>query len=318
MTTSEGYATDGDGDGFADVWNPADAIAGAARLLRANGAPADYRRALYAYNHATRTSPPSSRRRTSTAARSPRVPQAELASCSPGPSLTSAASPTTSGRRPIAAARCRTCRAASRRARRATARCSRAGRSRRPESTSGRRPQRSGPRTASCPRATAATDGSRHARRRLRSAARRLPARRPDLLRRRRRPERPRRALARQRDDRPVLVERQRLEHPAARRLRRTDRLGALASWLKTGALPEPSPTHPCPKTPRGAMRSEGLSSLGTRVRAWVRSSCDTGTALFRCASSHTRQKRSCRRSSRSTLRSSPMTRAASGADGSW
>ena len=50
ITTGEGYATDGDGDGLADVWNPADAIAGAARLLRANGAPADYRRALLAYN----------------------------------------------------------------------------------------------------------------------------------------------------------------------------------------------------------------------------------------------------------------------------
>lgn len=49
-TTGEGYATDGDGDGLADVWNAADAIAGAARLLRANGAPADYRRALFAYN----------------------------------------------------------------------------------------------------------------------------------------------------------------------------------------------------------------------------------------------------------------------------
>ncbi len=50
-TTGEGYATDGDGDGLADVWSAADAIAGAARLLRANGAPADYRRAIYAYNH---------------------------------------------------------------------------------------------------------------------------------------------------------------------------------------------------------------------------------------------------------------------------
>jgi hypothetical protein len=51
-STAEGYATDGDGDGLADVWNPADAIAGAARLLRANGAPSDYERALFAYNHA--------------------------------------------------------------------------------------------------------------------------------------------------------------------------------------------------------------------------------------------------------------------------
>lgn len=49
-TTAEGYATDGDGDGLADVWNPADAIAAAARLLRANGAPADYRGAVFAYN----------------------------------------------------------------------------------------------------------------------------------------------------------------------------------------------------------------------------------------------------------------------------
>jgi peptidoglycan DL-endopeptidase CwlO len=46
-----GYATDGDGDGVADVWNPADAIASAARLLRANGAPTDYRTAIFAYNH---------------------------------------------------------------------------------------------------------------------------------------------------------------------------------------------------------------------------------------------------------------------------
>jgi cell wall-associated NlpC family hydrolase len=49
-STSHGYATDGDGDGLANVWDPADAIAGAARLLRANGAPGDYRRALYAFN----------------------------------------------------------------------------------------------------------------------------------------------------------------------------------------------------------------------------------------------------------------------------
>src|ERR671922_500459 len=52
VSAAQGYATDGDGDGLADVWNPSDAIAGAARLLRANGAPSDYRRALYAYNAA--------------------------------------------------------------------------------------------------------------------------------------------------------------------------------------------------------------------------------------------------------------------------
>jgi cell wall-associated NlpC family hydrolase len=48
-----GYAADGDGDGIANVWDPADAIAAAARLLRANGAPADYRAAIFAYNHSS-------------------------------------------------------------------------------------------------------------------------------------------------------------------------------------------------------------------------------------------------------------------------
>src|SRR5947208_1239727 len=52
ITSAQGYATDGDADGFANVWDPADAIAGAARLLRASGAPADYRRALRPYNPA--------------------------------------------------------------------------------------------------------------------------------------------------------------------------------------------------------------------------------------------------------------------------
>lgn len=45
-----GYATDGDGDGIANVWDPADAIASAARFLRENGAPQDYRAALLAYD----------------------------------------------------------------------------------------------------------------------------------------------------------------------------------------------------------------------------------------------------------------------------
>jgi cell wall-associated NlpC family hydrolase len=52
QTTRAGYAMDGDGDGIADVWNYADAIAAAARLLRANGAPSNYRAAILAYNHA--------------------------------------------------------------------------------------------------------------------------------------------------------------------------------------------------------------------------------------------------------------------------
>src|SRR5438046_646633 len=42
----------GRGHGRARVGHPADAIAGAARLLRAAGAPQNYRHALLAYNHA--------------------------------------------------------------------------------------------------------------------------------------------------------------------------------------------------------------------------------------------------------------------------
>ena len=53
VADGRGYASDGNGDGMADIWSPADAIAGAARLLKANGAPHDYRRALFAYNHAS-------------------------------------------------------------------------------------------------------------------------------------------------------------------------------------------------------------------------------------------------------------------------
>jgi hypothetical protein len=46
------YWLDGDGDGNLSRWDPADAIYSAANYLRAAGAPADYRRALLAYNHA--------------------------------------------------------------------------------------------------------------------------------------------------------------------------------------------------------------------------------------------------------------------------
>ena len=45
------YGVDADGDGRRDRWDPADAIFGAARYLRAAGAPHDYPRAIYAYNH---------------------------------------------------------------------------------------------------------------------------------------------------------------------------------------------------------------------------------------------------------------------------
>jgi transglycosylase-like protein with SLT domain len=46
------YGVDGNGDGVADRWNPADAIFSMANYLRASGAPSDYGAALYAYNHA--------------------------------------------------------------------------------------------------------------------------------------------------------------------------------------------------------------------------------------------------------------------------
>ncbi|MGH9076146.1 MAG: C40 family peptidase [Acidimicrobiales bacterium] len=48
----KGYATDGDGDGIADPWDPADAVASTARLLAANGADAgNLDAAVWAYNH---------------------------------------------------------------------------------------------------------------------------------------------------------------------------------------------------------------------------------------------------------------------------
>jgi hypothetical protein len=46
------YGTDGNGDGRRDVYDPADAIPAAARYLGAAGAPDDYSRAIFAYNHA--------------------------------------------------------------------------------------------------------------------------------------------------------------------------------------------------------------------------------------------------------------------------
>ena len=50
--TWEQYGVDGDGDGSADVCNPADAIPAAADYLVASGAPENYQAAIYAYNHA--------------------------------------------------------------------------------------------------------------------------------------------------------------------------------------------------------------------------------------------------------------------------
>jgi hypothetical protein len=46
------YGVDGDRDGVKSRWDPADAIYGAANYLRAAGAPAELRRAIFTYNHA--------------------------------------------------------------------------------------------------------------------------------------------------------------------------------------------------------------------------------------------------------------------------
>lgn len=50
--TWERYGRDGDGDGNASRWDPADAIYSAAAYLSANGAPRETSRAIFAYNHA--------------------------------------------------------------------------------------------------------------------------------------------------------------------------------------------------------------------------------------------------------------------------
>jgi cell wall-associated NlpC family hydrolase len=47
------YAVDGNGDGRADRWNPADAIFTAANYLHASGAPKELQQAIFAYNHST-------------------------------------------------------------------------------------------------------------------------------------------------------------------------------------------------------------------------------------------------------------------------
>jgi hypothetical protein len=51
-STWAAYGVDADGDGSKDVNDPDDAIFGAANYLRASGAPRDWYKAIYAYNHA--------------------------------------------------------------------------------------------------------------------------------------------------------------------------------------------------------------------------------------------------------------------------
>lgn len=46
------YGVNADGEGSPDRWDPADAIYAMANYLRASGAPENYRKAIYAYNHA--------------------------------------------------------------------------------------------------------------------------------------------------------------------------------------------------------------------------------------------------------------------------
>jgi peptidoglycan DL-endopeptidase CwlO len=46
-----GFGTDGDGNGIDNVYDPADAIPGAAKYLAAHGAPGDLPTAIFAYNH---------------------------------------------------------------------------------------------------------------------------------------------------------------------------------------------------------------------------------------------------------------------------
>jgi hypothetical protein len=52
VSTWQRYGISATGQGPPDMWNPADAIFSMANYLRASGAPGDYRRAIYAYNHA--------------------------------------------------------------------------------------------------------------------------------------------------------------------------------------------------------------------------------------------------------------------------
>jgi len=48
----EAFGVDGNGDGVKDVYDPTDAIFGAANLLHAEGAPGDWYQAIFTYNHA--------------------------------------------------------------------------------------------------------------------------------------------------------------------------------------------------------------------------------------------------------------------------
>lgn len=52
MSTWKVYGVTPTGQGTPNMWNPADAIYSMANYLRASGAPHDYMKAIFAYNHA--------------------------------------------------------------------------------------------------------------------------------------------------------------------------------------------------------------------------------------------------------------------------
>jgi hypothetical protein len=52
VSTWQKYGVTPGGQGTPNMWNPADAIYSMANYLRASGAPSDYPKAIYAYNHA--------------------------------------------------------------------------------------------------------------------------------------------------------------------------------------------------------------------------------------------------------------------------
>jgi membrane-bound lytic murein transglycosylase B len=52
VSTWQRYGVTPTGTGTPNMWNPADAIFSMANYLRASGAPGDYARAIFAYNHA--------------------------------------------------------------------------------------------------------------------------------------------------------------------------------------------------------------------------------------------------------------------------
>jgi len=51
-STWDSFGVDGNGDGRKSVYDPRDAIPAAANYLKASGAPGDWQRAIFAYNHA--------------------------------------------------------------------------------------------------------------------------------------------------------------------------------------------------------------------------------------------------------------------------